>query len=205
MPYFKIDYDKGILTKGKKCSNSDMLVVNVEDEYFSDSTYKSLESTLKSNLGDAVNADDADVSKQDNAPEPISNPIKFEHSKVPIPKLNLHPKLSSFIKLQQNETKSNNESMDKGESSYHHDSVQLSKKKIVIPKLNLNNKVLYLATKVLPKKSNEKNLNASVRTCESSKKTKIEDLINGNSIREKVDFKTYKTHSSHRSVNINIG
>ena len=205
MPYFKMDYEKGILTKGKKCNNNDMLVVNVEDEYFSDSTYKSLESTLKSNLGDTVNAEETEAARPDNLQEPNAGNIHFEHNKIPVPKLNLKPKLPAFIKLQQNETKSNNESMDKGETSFHHDSVQLNKKKIVIPKLNLNNKILYLATKVLPKKSNEKNLNASVRTCESSKKTKIDDFINGNSIREKIDFKTYKTHSSHRSVYINIG
>jgi Leucine-rich repeat (LRR) protein len=217
MPCFRLHTNTGTLSKARANLNAPKEQVDVEEEYFSDSTYKSLESTIKSTIGElikegkspnndypsnkTVECEEVQDSQQRPVDEILLTKSNITIKRVSIPKLNLNGN-----NMKQKLDKSIDRVPRCGDISFEYKTIEPNtqyphpKKNVVVPKLNLKDgngmRVIYktIGDKAL--------INESGRTCESSK-NKIEECNTKiNTIRDKNDQKSSKTYSSQRSVSL---
>ena len=197
LPLFRYDGSLGCLNKSKKHEDP-IYMVDIEDEYFSDSTYKSLESTIKSNLGDLQENEETKFQNIVNVPD-------TGNKKVIIPKLKLSSKPENKVCNPQGNYSSTSDSNDikLGEHPLSDTPFPAanSMQRVSIPKLNLNYNQIKFGSKISAKKIGDKltMMNISGRACESYKQGKI-NSSKVQIFRERGDIKQSLTHSSQRSV-----
>ena len=209
LPCFRLNMGTGTLSKGKNKPLRSEVSADIEDEYFSDSTYKSLESTIKSSIGELIKENmspnqeqcqKSNCSNQEKRVEEIQLSSNVSIKRISVPKLNLGNNktkiYASVDKTQYNfDTSFESKASDLASNSF------AIKKNIVVPKLNIiNGNIVKKVSKINYDKSF---INESNRTCESSKNKMEECIPKISSIRDK-DQKSSKTYSSQRSVTMFI-